>query len=146
MQRSTFAVLAATLVAFLALLDAADAIECYVCNSMNEPECDGTPPSAMLKNCSDARRGSRYTACRKIDQFVDFHVHELPPQKRVIRQCAVEGEHERPCYYKAGFGGRVNVCHCFESKCNSAPAQHRSLGAAALASAAFILLLRLYSP
>uniref|UniRef100_A0A023GC97 Putative tpa exp: secreted protein n=1 Tax=Amblyomma triste TaxID=251400 RepID=A0A023GC97_AMBTT len=115
------------------------AIECYVCNSATEAECDGNPLPTMLKNCSDQSKGSKYSACRKIDENVDFEVNGLPAVKRVVRQCAVEGEPDRPCYYKAGYGGRVNVCHCFEDKCNSAslPA-----AAASLATACVLLALR----
>ncbi|KAG8188670.1 hypothetical protein JTE90_003927 [Oedothorax gibbosus] len=42
------------------------------------------------------------------------------PTRRIIRQCASDVDKERPCYYRAGFGGRANVCDCFESKCNYA--------------------------
>nr|DAA34554.1 TPA_exp: hypothetical secreted protein 108 [Amblyomma variegatum] len=115
------------------------AIECYVCNSADHPECESSPAMEMLKNCSEQSKGSKYSACRKIDENVDFEVNGLPAVKRVVRQCAVEGEPDRPCYYKAGYGGRVNVCHCFEDKCNSA-----SLPAAAagLAVAGVLLALR----
>lgn len=114
------------------------AIECFVCNSANEPACENEPAETMLKNCSDQAKGSKYTACRKIDQNVDFEVNGLPPVKRVVRQCAEDGEPDRACYYKAGFGGRVNVCHCFEDKCNGA-----GVPAAAASVAAFGVLLAL---
>ncbi|XP_064458771.1 UPAR/Ly6 domain-containing protein crok-like [Ornithodoros turicata] len=143
MQGSVIAVLAATVLVFLTLLQSTLAIECYVCNSLKDPECDGAPNKDMLKNCSEARMGSMYSACRKIDVYVDFKVHELPPLKRVIRQCAMEAEPDRPCYYKAGFGGRVNVCHCFDPKCNSAQIHTISLGA--LATATVFVLFRLFS-
>uniref|UniRef100_A0A1E1X1R5 Putative secreted protein n=1 Tax=Amblyomma aureolatum TaxID=187763 RepID=A0A1E1X1R5_9ACAR len=114
------------------------AIECYVCNSASQPECENSPVAGFLQNCSDQSKGSKFSACRKIDENVDFEVNGLPAVKRVVRQCAVEGEPDRPCYYKAGYGGRVNVCHCFEDKCNSA-----SLPAAAASLAAVGVLLAL---
>ncbi|KAK8780470.1 uncharacterized protein LOC144114574 [Amblyomma americanum] len=115
------------------------AIACYQCNSLDNPECENNPLDSMVKNCSDQSKGSKFTACRKIDENVDFEVNGLPAVKRVVRQCAVEGEPDRPCYYKAGYGGRVNVCHCFEDRCNSAslPA-----AAASLAAAGVLLALR----
>lgn len=115
------------------------AIECFVCNSAENPQCESSPMPDMLKNCSEQSKGSKYSACRKIDENVDFEVNGLPAVKRVVRQCAVEGEPDRPCYYKAGYGGRVNVCHCFEDRCNSAslPA-----AAASLAVAGVLLALR----
>uniref|UniRef100_M4GYG8 Putative secreted salivary protein n=1 Tax=Antricola delacruzi TaxID=480319 RepID=M4GYG8_ANTDE len=120
MQGTLIPVLLAVATALLALLQSTLAIECYVCNSLQDADCDASPNKEMLKNCSESRMGSMYSACRKIDVYVDFKVHELPPLKRVIRQCAIDAEPDRPCYYKAGFGGRVNVCHCFDTKCNGA--------------------------
>lgn len=118
------------------------AIECFVCNSATEPSCESEPAASMLKNCSDQSKGSKYSACRKIDENVDFEVNGLPAVKRVVRQCAVEGEPDRPCYYKAGFGGRVNVCHCFEDKCNSASVP---AAAASVAAAGVLLALRVFA-
>uniref|UniRef100_A0A023FSX4 Putative tpa exp: secreted protein n=1 Tax=Amblyomma cajennense TaxID=34607 RepID=A0A023FSX4_AMBCJ len=115
------------------------AIECFVCSSANDAECENSPPDSMLKNCSDHSKGSKFTACRKIDENVDFEVNGLPAVKRVVRQCAVDGEPDRPCYYKAGYGGRVNVCHCFEDRCNSASLP---TVAASLAVAGVLLALR----
>uniref|UniRef100_A0A224Y8F5 Uncharacterized protein n=1 Tax=Rhipicephalus zambeziensis TaxID=60191 RepID=A0A224Y8F5_9ACAR len=108
------------------------AIRCYECNSITSSDCDSNPQPEMLKNCSDQSKGSKYTACRKIDENVDFEVNGLPAVKRVVRMCAVEGEPDRPCYYKAGFGGRVNVCHCFEDACNSASVPAAAVGLAAV--------------
>uniref|UniRef100_A0A131XIZ8 Putative secreted protein n=1 Tax=Hyalomma excavatum TaxID=257692 RepID=A0A131XIZ8_9ACAR len=108
------------------------AIRCFVCNSATSAECENNPLPEMLTNCSDQSKGSKYSACRKIDENVDFEVNGLPAVKRVVRQCAVEGEPDRPCYYKAGFGGRVNVCHCFEDGCNSASVPAAAAGLAAV--------------
>lgn len=134
--------LAATFLALVLLPSGCSAIECYVCNSMKDTGCDDNPAPEMLVNCSESREGSKYTACRKIDTNVDFEVNGLAPVKRVVRQCAVEGEHDRPCYYKAGFGGRVNVCHCFEAKCNGASGLLPSLAASLVALPLTIGLMR----
>jgi hypothetical protein len=45
---------------------------------------------------------------------------ELKAHHRVIRQCAMEGDIKKPCYYRAGFGGRINACFCDKDLCNSA--------------------------
>ena len=37
---------------------------------------------------------------------------------RVIRQCAAEGDISKPCYYRAGYGGRVSACFCDSDLCN----------------------------
>lgn len=135
------AALAAVLLTVVYLPTALGAIECYVCNSKDTPECVDKPDASHLKNCSEMEKGSMYTACRKMDINVDFPVNGLPEQKRVVRQCAVVGEPDRPCYYKAGFGGRVNVCHCFDNKCNGAGLPGLA-GAALLALPLLIVLQR----
>uniref|UniRef100_A0A1E1XUA7 Putative secreted protein n=1 Tax=Amblyomma sculptum TaxID=1581419 RepID=A0A1E1XUA7_AMBSC len=139
LQPAALAAAAAFFLTLATLPSTTTAIECYQCSSALDPECENNPSIEMLKNCSDQSKGSKFTACRKIDENVDFEVNGLPAVKRVVRQCAVEGEPDRPCYYKAGYGGRVNVCHCFEDKCNSAslPA-----AAASLAVAGVLLALR----
>ncbi|XP_054706147.1 uncharacterized protein LOC129216029 [Uloborus diversus] len=103
-------------------------IECYTCRSETDPDCgSGTPDAKYLKNCSTIRQGPKYRACRKIENYVDFEVLNQKPTKRIIRQCAVDVDVDRPCYYRAGFGGRANVCDCFEDKCNHASTVVNSL-------------------
>ena len=53
------------------------AIRCYVCNSMNDPNCatlSSNSPSYSsnnyLRDCNDLVGGYRYSICRKIDQSV----------------------------------------------------------------------------
>nr|AAY66937.1 hypothetical protein [Ixodes scapularis] len=140
-RRAPAAALAAVLLTVVYLPTALGAIECYVCNSKDTPEWVDKPDASHLKNCSEMEKGSMYTACRKMDINVDFPVNGLPEQKRVVRQCAVVGEPDRPCYYKAGFGGRVNVCHCFDNKCNGAGLPGLA-GAAVLALPLLIFLQR----
>ncbi|GFS82255.1 uncharacterized protein NPIL_576631 [Nephila pilipes] len=112
------------LVVFLFLLSEVtigNCIECYDCRSETDPDCQtDTPDVKYLTNCSTLKEGPKYVACRKIENYVDFAVLGQQPTKRIIRQCAADVDYERPCYYRAGFGGRANVCDCFESKCNHA--------------------------
>ncbi|KAG8173444.1 hypothetical protein JTE90_025285 [Oedothorax gibbosus] len=96
-------------------------IECYQCHSERDPDCTADIPDVKyLTNCSTLKKGPQYSACRKIENNVDFVVLGQQPTRRIIRQCASDVDKERPCYYRAGFGGRANVCDCFESKCNYA--------------------------
>ncbi|KFM69462.1 hypothetical protein X975_03325, partial [Stegodyphus mimosarum] len=98
-----------------------NSIECYTCQSETDSECAaGTPDPKYLTNCSSLKGGPQFIACRKIENYVDFQVLDQKPTKRIIRQCAKDVDTDRPCYYRAGFGGRANVCDCFESKCNYA--------------------------
>nr|ADY39540.1 hypothetical secreted protein [Hottentotta judaicus] len=93
---------------------------CYVCNTFTDENCErGNLSPKHLKNCSDFKMGSKYTACRIIEQNVDFKMLNMEPNSRIIRQCS-EWDGARPCYYRGGFGGRVNVCHCKGEGCNSA--------------------------
>lgn len=132
LQPAALAAAAAFFLTLATMPSTTSAIECYVCSSATNPDCENPPVTMNATKCSDLSKGSKYTACRKIDENVDFEVNGLPAVKRVIRQCAVEGEPDRPCYYKAGFGGRVNVCHCFEDKCNSASVPAAAVGLAAV--------------
>lgn len=98
-----------------------EAIECYDCRSEVNPGCETAAPDIKyITNCSNLKEGPKYQACRKIDEWVDFKVLDQEPTRRVVRQCASDVERDRPCYYRAGYGGRVNVCDCFDDKCNTA--------------------------
>ncbi|GIY96349.1 protein quiver [Caerostris extrusa] len=127
------------LVFLLSVVNIANGIECYNCRSEVDPDCtDETPDVKYLTNCSALKEGPKFVACRKIENYVDFAVLGQQPTKRIIRQCAADVDYDRPCYYRAGFGGRANVCDCWESKCNHASTLVNSvltilLGATALA-------------
>ncbi|XP_015917567.1 uncharacterized protein [Parasteatoda tepidariorum] len=117
-------------------------IECYNCRSDVDSNCAAEHPDPkFLTNCSALKEGPKYQACRRIENFVDFTVVGQEPTKRVIRQCAADVDKERPCYYRAGFGGRSNVCDCFQNKCNYASTIINSVLVTAIcAFAAFIFL------
>ncbi|XP_022238192.1 uncharacterized protein LOC111085146 [Limulus polyphemus] len=95
------------------------AIQCYLCNSKYQEGCDEVADDTYLKNCSELKEGPKYVGCRKIDQWIDFEMLGESKNKRIIRQCALDTE-EKDCYYRAGYGSRTNICHCFEDKCNAA--------------------------
>lgn len=41
--------------------------------------------------------------------------------ERTVRQCASNPyDPDRPCYFRSGFGGKINVCNCEGEKCNEA--------------------------
>jgi len=122
---------------FLALLaltfQSVSAISCYKCNSKTDAGCDTTPPSSKyMMECGELKEGSKYDRCRKIDQWVDKEMEGMKPNQRVIRDCGWgQGDDERTCYYRAGFGGRQNVCTCQSDNCN---------GASNIASTAFAII------
>ncbi|GAB6018687.1 hypothetical protein CHUAL_000363 [Chamberlinius hualienensis] len=98
------------------------AIRCYQCNSITDAGCDLLPVNnKYIKDCSELKDGSRYDRCRKIEQWVDIEVEGQKPIHRIARTCGMpQGDDERDCYYRAGFGGRQQVCSCQEPECNAA--------------------------
>ncbi|XP_076361605.1 UPAR/Ly6 domain-containing protein crok-like [Tachypleus tridentatus] len=100
-------------------LDSGFAIQCYECNSKHHDGCEDVSDNSYLKNCSELKEGPKYTGCRKIEQWIDFEMLNEAANKRIIRQCALPTD-EKDCIYRAGYGSRTNVCHCFEDKCNAA--------------------------
>ncbi|XP_023230012.1 uncharacterized protein LOC111630184 [Centruroides sculpturatus] len=100
---------------------------CYVCNSKHDERCQrGKLDDSLLKNCSDLKMGSKYTSCRTIEQNIDFKMLNMEPNSRIIRQCA-QWDSSRACYYRGGFGGRVNVCHCKGRGCNGANSHNSAI-------------------
>ncbi|XP_063702363.1 uncharacterized protein LOC134832308 [Culicoides brevitarsis] len=103
------------------------AISCYKCTSYNDTRCkdDKLPdefklPCGRYKNPRDGQYKD-YTLCRKIVQTIEFNVNGLEPETRVIRQCGWDNStYSGRCYQRAGFGGRQEVCGCFEDNCNGA--------------------------
>ncbi|XP_054166511.1 uncharacterized protein LOC128963981 [Oppia nitens] len=94
-------------------------ISCYECNSFIDPDCI-IHPEKFERNCTNGFGGSNFVGCRKIDQWVDYDDGpELKKHHRVIRQCAADGDISKPCYYRAGYGGRTNACFCDTDLCNS---------------------------
>lgn len=127
---------------FLSQVSIGNSIECFICHSETDPGCTADAvDNKYLTNCSTVRQGPKFEACRKIENYVDFEVLEQKPIKRVIRQCAADVDKDRPCYYRAGFGGRANVCDCFNDRCNYASTFINSILTTAICVfAAFIFL------
>lgn len=45
----------------------------------------------------------------------------MEPDTRVIRLCGWDdSSYKGRCYQRAGFGGRQEVCACYEDECNNA--------------------------
>lgn len=52
-----------------------NSIECYQCHSERDPDCTSDVPDVRyLTNCSTLKKGPQYSACRKIENNVDFEV------------------------------------------------------------------------
>ncbi|XP_055544213.1 uncharacterized protein LOC129729570 [Wyeomyia smithii] len=118
-----------------------DAIKCYVCNSAEDSQCSyDVPPTDMQTDCDTYKDGNKYTFCRKIIQSIEFSVNNLPPDTRVIRGCGWdESTYKGKCYQRSGFGGRQEVCACFEDNCNSASSLQATLGLLLAAAIAFLV-------
>lgn len=103
-------------------LQTVSAITCFKCNSKSDPGCDTSPVDLKYKtDCSELKDGSKYDRCRKISQWVDKEMDGLKPDSRIVRDCGInQGVDERTCYYRAGFGGRQQVCSCTSEDCNAA--------------------------
>lgn len=62
----------------------------------------------------------------------------MPPDSRVIRGCGYDDtSYKGRCYQRSGFGGRQEVCACYEDNCNAASSI--SLGFSAICAALLIV-------
>ncbi|KAF8789529.1 uncharacterized protein LOC129957215 [Argiope bruennichi] len=96
-------------------------LKCHVCNTGNkgQEDCMEIPPT-MTKYLQECH-GPANVTCRIQEQWVDFDVLNQKAEKRTVRQCAsTPFDAGRPCYYRAGFGGKTNVCNCLGDGCNEA--------------------------
>lgn len=118
-----------------------DAIRCFVCNSADDSQCAyDTPPAEMQVDCDTLKDGNKYTFCRKIKQSIEFAVNNLPADTRLIRSCGWdESSYKGKCYQRSGFGGRQEVCACFEDNCNGASSVQATLGLLLAAAIAFLV-------
>lgn len=118
-----------------------DAITCFVCNSAEDSQCSyDTPPTEMQHDCDTLKDGNKYSFCRKIVQSIEFSVNNLPPDTRIIRGCGWDDStYKGKCYQRSGFGGRQEVCACYEDNCNAASSLHATLGLLLAAALAFLV-------
>uniref|UniRef100_A0A336MDL6 CSON014534 protein n=1 Tax=Culicoides sonorensis TaxID=179676 RepID=A0A336MDL6_CULSO len=118
----------ASIVFLIVLVQQASAaqLSCYICTSYNETRCkDDVLPDEFKKNCGTFKHPDgqyrEYSICRKIVQTIEFAVNGLEPETRVIRSCGWDNStYQGRCYQRAGFGGRQEVCGCFDNYCNGA--------------------------
>lgn len=117
-----------------------EAIRCFECNSHNDTRCSqDIPPKELSIECGDRRGGATYKFCRKITQVIEFSVNSLPPDSRVIRGCGWDdSNYKGKCYQRSGFGGRQEVCACYEDECNGTGTMSLTVGSIVIAFAAFI--------
>ncbi|KFM61771.1 hypothetical protein X975_17113, partial [Stegodyphus mimosarum] len=96
-------------------------LKCHVCSTGNpgQEDCEAIAEgnTKYLMECFHPLNAT----CRIQEQWIDFEVLNQKTDKRTIRQCAsTEYDASRPCYYRTGFGGRINVCNCESDGCNEA--------------------------
>lgn len=118
-----------------------DAIRCFECNSADDSTCThDVPPDSMSVDCNDHKEGNKYSFCRKIVQIIEFPVNNLPPDTRVIRGCGWDdSSYKGTCYQRSGFGGRQEVCACYEDNCNGASSLSVTFGVLLFGAIAFLI-------
>ncbi|XP_053694588.1 uncharacterized protein LOC128742288 [Sabethes cyaneus] len=134
-------IILASVLLLMFVVQRGDAIKCYVCNSAEDSQCSyDIPPSEMQTDCDTYKDGNKYTFCRKIIQSIEFSVNNLPPDTRVIRGCGWdESTYKGKCYQRSGFGGRQEVCACYEDNCNSATSLQATVGLLLAATIVFLV-------
>jgi len=111
-------------IAFLGLLATGSALQCFVCNSFQDPACEDEFPAesgalqgAFLKDCeTQTEDGTALTPfCRK----TEMNVYEAN-STRIQRDCGYDRREGYDCYQKRSEDYVVTVCQCDEEMCNSA--------------------------
>ncbi|KFB46454.1 AGAP008113-PA-like protein [Anopheles sinensis] len=117
-----------------------DAIRCYECNSAHDSSCAyDIPPNSTSVECNVPKRNQTYKYCRKIVQIIEFPVNNLPPDTRIIRECGYdESAYKGTCYQRSGYGGRQEVCACYEDNCNGASSLSVTFGVLLFGAIAFL--------
>lgn len=95
---------------FVLTLNPTDALSCYQCSTVTDPDCaDPIKTNMMATTCPQDKE---YTICRRIHQEVRGNV-------TVIRNCGwIENENE--CYTTRLDEFNTLVCQCKEDMCNNA--------------------------
>uniref|UniRef100_A0A182M2T4 Uncharacterized protein n=1 Tax=Anopheles culicifacies TaxID=139723 RepID=A0A182M2T4_9DIPT len=141
MMSSLQSMLLVSLLVIAVLINKGDAIRCFECNSAEDSTCShDDPPETMSVDCNDHKDGNKYTFCRKIVQIIEFPVNNLPPDNRVIRGCGWdESSYKGKCYQRSGFGGRQEVCACYDDNCNGASSLSVTFGVLLFGAVAFLI-------
>jgi len=129
------------------LVDSGDGIECYQCNSYKDALCGD--PFTFQDGKKEVKSGTSYLKpcivpqfltgknvsmfCRKIYQNIRNEVS-------VIRKCGwIQDDKGRECYTTVMEDHNTEVCHCKQSRCNSANVHFVSL----IGGVLFYIVLRL---
>jgi len=105
---------------------------CYQCDNFNDKGCGhgDDVDRKYIRPCKNVTGpndnidmylppGKQFHLCRKITTIIDFDVNGNKATERIKRTCGYENStYDEVCYYRAGLGGRVNVCSCKEAECN----------------------------
>ncbi|CAF2605280.1 unnamed protein product [Rotaria sp. Silwood2] len=98
-----------TLIILVALIPSITTLQCYVCNSNDNPECtDVSNLASFAKTCNETID----PYCRTISQTIN-------EVKSIVRACGSKAS-LKSCYKTAGFNN-ANVCSCNVDLCNKAP-------------------------
>lgn len=120
---SALSILLLLVLVFLFLLTSsvpfAEALNCYHCSSVNNPDCDEPFTGRANFNETNCEQsiGRPAKVCRKIIQYIES-------KKVVIRSCGYIDEHEEKdrkpmCYKRSGtFAIMMESCNCYTDNCN----------------------------
>ncbi|XP_075210804.1 uncharacterized protein LOC142318146 [Lycorma delicatula] len=104
-----------------------EAINCFQCNSLTEPECEtlkaNDTHSYLYRPCEQQAYTVKEVFCRKIVQVIADRDNLV----RVVRRCSWERHSRLPCYHVSNADHVEVVCQCFTDGCNSATNQGESL-------------------
>lgn len=113
-----------TVVAFLAVIGTAVALECFVCNSHEDQACSDefqvnstALQNAFIKTCEEKDNQTPFCRKMRMDIEVVYQENEI----RILRDCGYERKEDRECYQKRSDDYIVDVCQCDEDLCNGTP-------------------------
>ncbi|CAL2041019.1 unnamed protein product [Caenorhabditis brenneri] len=116
------------LVVFVSLIAVASALNCYICNSLNQPECV-TDFQKFNKICPvksfGGQKAVKPIGCRVTRQYVN-------EESSIVRECAYSGEDVDRKSNKGSLGVSRVYSQCSEPICNSTGSSFHFFTAAVL--------------
>uniref|UniRef100_A0A1I7UB57 Protein quiver n=1 Tax=Caenorhabditis tropicalis TaxID=1561998 RepID=A0A1I7UB57_9PELO len=116
------------LVVFVSLITVATALNCYICNSLNQPDCT-TNFQQFNRVCPvksfSGLKAVKPVGCRVTRQYVN-------EETSIVRECAYTGENVEKKSNKGSLGVSRVYSQCSEPVCNSTNSSFHFFTAAVL--------------
>ncbi|EFO92862.1 hypothetical protein CRE_10019 [Caenorhabditis remanei] len=116
------------LIVFISLFVVSTALNCYICNSLNQPDCvanfTGFSKVCPVKSFSGLK-AVKPVGCRVTRQYVN-------EETSIVRECAYTGENVERKSNKGSLGVSRVYSQCSEALCNSANSSFQFITAAVL--------------